>query len=152
MNNFKLLCLDNCVLCDLLINKKEEVIKFIEHYEDIGFRIIIPTSVIAEYVANAADDTTQLLKKIKKEFMIVSFCMTSAINAGELYKKHRDLIKKKEFGNKQKVKVDTQILGTSMKHNSRLITNDDPFYRFAKSCGQQVQKTEQFEYQSEIDF
>ena len=118
----------------------EKALRYLEHVDKSKDRIIVPSVVVSEFLANVPDESeAALLQVLSQKFMIVPFDAPAAVLAARVWRKNSSgnpsLVKQlKDEGVKQaKIKADLQIIGTALARRAdRITTHDEGLVKNAK--------------------
>lgn len=117
--------------------------------------LIIPAPVLAEALTGYIQEEKPLIfERIKRQFRIVPFDFKCAFKASEIFDERYSEIKKKQPNNKQKIKVDFQIIATAKANNAEILYTEDKGMLGTASIigGIRVSKIPQVEKQISINF
>ena len=118
----------------------QKALHYLEHLDKSKDRIIVPSVVVSEFLANVPDEReVALLQVLSQKFMIAPFDAPAAVLAARVWRKNSSgnpsLVRQlKDEGVKQaKIKADLQIIGTALARRAdRVTTHDDWLMKNAK--------------------
>ena len=117
----------------------EKAARYLEHLDKCKDQIIVPSVVVAEFLANVPDEREEtVLKAFERRFMVAPFDTLAAVYAARIWRKNSSgnpsLVQQlKADGYKSaKVKVDIQIIATALARKAvRITTHDDGLIKSA---------------------
>lgn len=139
----KIICFDTSILIpwfmpieqakdELEKNKILRIKKFLKTLSKDTETLIIPAVALAEVLAGFSKESKpNITEQLKSKFKIISFDIKCAFLAANIFEDHYETIKKdlkeeqKDKFDKQKVKVDFQIIATAQSINADILYTED---------------------------